>query len=54
MADKLQECLEKNSKHNVAETRTDSSGEGSVGWERCILAIIPTGFESLKFDLSSV
>ena len=27
MADKLQECLEKNSKHNVAVTRTDSSGE---------------------------
>ena len=30
MADKPQGCLEKNSKHNVAETRTDSSGEGFV------------------------
>ena len=42
MADKLQECLEKKSKRNVADTRTDSSGGGSVGSERCKLAIFPT------------
>ena len=32
----------KNSKHKIAETRTDSSGGGSVGSERCKLAIFPT------------